>query len=203
MNLNTAVFLASEMFSVERIPLSRFDSLYDELARTDEPGPAFAVGVPFWVAAGDTARLAAGLTRSVGDANASSSEAMDVSGFLKALLKLAVGDSSDFRNQPEEALAGPLGLIAESPLGLFPVEMELAMGREEQAWKLLQSRGGWGVISQIRWMLYRARLAEKRGERDIALENYGYVARIWADADEPLRSHAREAREALNARGRH
>jgi hypothetical protein len=46
-------------------------------------------------------------------------------------------------------------------------------------------------------MLHRARLAEKRGDREIAVENYGFVARLWADAEEPLRSDAREAREAL------
>jgi hypothetical protein len=87
---------------------------------------------------------------------------------------------------------------AETPFGLFPVEMALALHDEDRAWTLLQSRGAGGAgPSAVLWMLHRARMAEKRGEREMAIDDYGYVARLWADADEPLRSFAREAKEGL------
>ena len=82
-------------------------------------------------------------------------------------------------------------------MGLFPVEMALALHNEDEAWTLLQSRGGFGPSGGVLWMLYRARMAETRGERDIALDDYGFVARLWAHADEPLRSFALEAKEGL------
>jgi hypothetical protein len=52
-------------------------------------------------------------------------------------------------------------------------------------------------MSGVLWMLYRARMAEKRGEREIALDDYGFVARLWRDAEEPLRTFAVEAKEGL------
>lgn len=90
----------------------------------------------------------------------------------------------------------PPGMRAETPFGLFPVEIALALHDEDRAWTLLQSRNGDGPTAVL-WMLYRARLAEKRGEREMALDDYGFVARLWANAEEPLRSFAREAKEAL------
>jgi hypothetical protein len=53
------------------------------------------------------------------------------------------------------------------------------------------------MIDSGLWRLQRARLAEKRGERDLALAEYGFMARLWAGADEPLRSLADEAKAAV------
>jgi hypothetical protein len=194
-----SIVYAAELMSVGRMPMARFDSLYDAYAATTEQGAGFPylVGVPYWIASGDTARLSAGLRRFAERPGIPPGDARLVTEFLVAAIALAGGDSSAFREgAPRDSRVAP-GMRAETPFGIFPVEMELAMGREDEAWELLQSRGGGGPVTRVRWMLYRARLAEKRGERDIALENYGYVNRIWADAEEPLRSDAREAREAL------
>jgi serine/threonine-protein kinase len=191
-----ALTYAGELVSVGRLPQAAFDSLYDDMVRRELGVPP--LGAVLWAAARDTVRLAQIVERWGQRYDGSPGERALVRDFVRAMYQLGRGDSSWFRRSRTflgESVAP--GMRAETPFGVFPVEMALAMGREDEAWELLQSRGGGGVVSQVRWMLHRARLAEKRGDREIAVENYGFVARLWADAEEPLRSDAREAREAL------
>ena len=191
-----ALSYAGELVSVGKLPQAAFDSLYDDMVRREQGVPP--LGAVLWAAARDTVRLAQIVERWGQRYDGSPGERALVRDFVRAMYQLGRGDSSWFRRSRtflDESVAP--GMRAETPFGVFPVEMALAMGREDEAWELLRSRGGGGVVSQVRWMLHRARLAEKRGEREIAIENYGFVARLWADAEEPLRSEAREAREAL------
>jgi TolB-like protein len=189
---------ARELASFGIIPLQTFDSLNH--MTWDSPNPMAPVaGLPLWIASRDSVRLIRfynRLDRARNAASPSDRASMDlVVGFARAAVQVARGDSSGFRDLriPEWL---PPGMRAETPFGLWPVEMLLALHREDEAWTLLQSRGSRGTVAVL-WMLYRARLAEKRGEREIALDDYGFVARLWANADEPLRSFAREAREGL------
>ena len=180
---------ARELAGLGVIPQATFDSLYD--ARAKDPAFMAPIGVPLWIAARDTVRLERLQERWRGQGG----QSLAVE-FLGATVQLARGDSSWFR-RPDAAISQlPLGMQAETPFGLFPVEMALALHAEDRAWALLQSRNGDGPTAVL-WMLHRARLAEKRGERDIALDDYGYVSRLWGDAEEPLRSYAREAREGM------
>jgi len=191
--------VARELASLGVIPLATFDSLYD--IRAKDPGFLAPIGVPLWIAARDTIRLKRVYERwelvgRRGPAPLRENAAM-AQEFFGATVRLARGDSSWFKDSSRRArLQVPPGMRAETPFGLFPVEMALALHREDEAWSLLQSRNGSGPTAVL-WMLHRARLAEKRGEREIALDDYGFVARLWRDADEPLRSYAKEAKEGL------
>jgi hypothetical protein len=192
------VLTARELASLGIISVATFDSLYD--AKANDPSLfTHVIGVPLWIAARDTARLERLYERI--DRLRKETPPQQREDLTRALafaggtVQLARGDSSWFKGARERRASTPPGMRAETPFGLFPVEMALALHDEDEAWTLLQSRGGGpnGVL----WMLYRARMAEKRGEREIALDDYGFVARIWADADEPLHSFASEAKEGL------
>ncbi len=51
------------------------------------------------------------------------------------------------------------------------------------------------------WMLWRARVAARAGDRDVAVAAYRYVRDAWHAADPHLQPHVREAREALERLG--
>jgi serine/threonine-protein kinase len=196
----TNIFLARDLASLGVISLATFDSLYDERAK--DASFLTPIGVPLWIAARDTVRLQRLYERFVlrlQQAPAPQRESAAIAlEFLAATLRLARGDSSWFKDRDSRIRRlVPPGMQAETPFGLFPVEMALALHDEDRAWTLLQSRNGIGPTTSVLWMLHRARLAEKRGEREIAQDDYRYVARLWADADEPLRSFAREAKDGL------
>jgi hypothetical protein len=188
---------ARDLASLGVIPISVFDSLTAEA--WDAPGAIGpAMGVPLWIEARDTVRLKRlsqraeqALARVPPERRADLSLAAQA---FRGFLDLARGDSSRFRTNRHR---GAPGMAATTPFGLLPAELALALRPEDEAWALLQSRSHTGTPTGVIWMLYRARLAEKRGEREIALDDYGFVARLWATADEPLRSYAREAREGL------
>jgi hypothetical protein len=47
------------------------------------------------------------------------------------------------------------------------------------------------------WALERARVNERLGRRDVAIDAYRYVVEVWAKADAALQPYVAEAREAL------
>jgi predicted Zn-dependent protease len=51
--------------------------------------------------------------------------------------------------------------------------------------------------SEVLWTLERARVAERRGEREKAIHAYQYVADVWRHADPELQPYVTEAREGL------
>ncbi len=198
---NQRRYLARELASLDALPVARFDSLND--AGWDSPSPFGPLtGLSIWVATGDTARLGRLQRRVDSVAGAAPPEVRQelepAADFIRAMLSLARGDSTAARRRTPRIENAPLGLQAETPFGLLPAELTLAFDPEDRAWALLQSRqSGAPEPDAVIWRLYRARLAEKRGERAIAIDNYGFVARLWRDAEEPLAGLAREAREAL------
>jgi serine/threonine-protein kinase len=195
------ILFARELTSLGILPLATFDSLYDAHANelSSSSFSRFA-GVALWVAARDTGRLNRFYDQYElllqGVPPPQRKELTTALEFIRAMEQLARGDSSWFKESGLRKRQVPTGMRAESPLGLFPVEMALALHDEEDAWTLLQSRGAWGPSSVI-WRVYRARMAEERGERGMALDDYGFVARLWANADEPVRAFALEAKEGL------
>jgi hypothetical protein len=198
---NQRRYLARELASLGVLPVATFDSLND--VAWDSPSPfAPLMGLSIWVAAGDTARLGRLYQRIDSLAGVAPPEVKQelgpVTDFLRAMLSLARGDSTAAARRTPRIENAPVGLQAETPFGLLVIELALAFDPEDRTWALLQSRqSGAPEPEAVIWRLYRARLAEKRGERAIAIDDYAFVARLWQDAEEPLAGFAREARLAL------
>jgi len=55
--------------------------------------------------------------------------------------------------------------------------------------------------SEVSWALERARVNERLGNRDRAIWDYRFVARVWAHADSSLQPLVAEARAALRRLG--
>jgi serine/threonine-protein kinase len=73
-----------------------------------------------------------------------------------------------------------------------------AVGRDREAIALLGVRLGRNpVILEPLYALERARVSERLGEHDRAIEAYGFVVRVWRNADPALQPLVSEARDAL------
>ena len=197
----TRISLARDLVSTGTLPVSALNEAADRVAAGASPQ---IMAVPLWAKVGDTARLARiedALREAVADAPPEQRAFMtEISGLFADVRRLAGGDSAPLvRRLADSARArGTRGFQAGSPLGVWTVELLLAAGHEDAAWDLLQSRTARAQsIDANMWRLHRARLAERRGERETALEEYAFIARLWRTADEPLRSLAEESRMAV------
>jgi hypothetical protein len=69
-----------------------------------------------------------------------------------------------------------------------------AAGEDRKAFELMKR---WtGVDAEV--VLERARLAERLGEREMAIKSYRFVAEVWRHADPELQPFVREARNGLD-----
>jgi hypothetical protein len=53
------------------------------------------------------------------------------------------------------------------------------------------------LATEVLWVLLRGRVAERVGERDRAIQSYGWVVGMWRNADPELQRDVREARDGL------
>lgn len=94
--------------------------------------------------------------------------------------------------QPDTARPGT------GSLQLFQAQVLAASGRlEEAAARLDRQRVCCMAIWAAPWALERARVNERLGRRDVAIDAYRYVVEVWAKADAALQPYVAEAREAL------
>ena len=200
----TRMSLVRDLVGAGALPIETLNGVADQLPDAMTPK---IMAVPLWAKTGDTARLArveAAFRKLAAESPPEQREFMaDIGGFLGDVRRLAAGDSAPLARRLADPTEGPSaggtrGFRAGSPLGVWIVELSLAFGNEEVAWDLLQSRAArTHSVDANLWRLHRARLAERRGEREMALEEYAFIARLWRDADEPLRSLAVESRDAV------
>jgi serine/threonine-protein kinase len=81
---------------------------------------------------------------------------------------------------------------------LFQAQVLAASGRlEEAAARLDRQRVCCMAIWAAPWALERARVNERLGRRDVAIDAYRYVIEVWAQADAALQPYVAEARAAL------
>ena len=94
--------------------------------------------------------------------------------------------------QPDTARPGTVSMQ------LFQAQVLAASGHlEEAAARLDRQRVCCMAIWAAPWALERARVNERLGRRDVAIDAYRYVAAVWAKADPELQPYVAEAREAL------
>jgi hypothetical protein len=67
---------------------------------------------------------------------------------------------------------------------------------------LRQSFSGGGPLLEVIVRLERARIAERLGDRDQAIQGYQFVVDVWRHADPELQSYVTDAREGLRRLGR-
>jgi serine/threonine protein kinase len=75
-------------------------------------------------------------------------------------------------------------------------------GRDQEAWSIVGAAHPSASLapfpSQVLWMLLRGRVAERRGDRELAAQAYAWVAGMWRNPDPQLRPYLTEAREGLS-----
>jgi hypothetical protein len=75
-----------------------------------------------------------------------------------------------------------------------------AVGRDGEAAAVLDQIPSVGYLPgpvEVIWILERARVNDRLGNREKAVESYSYVADVWRNADPLLQPFVEEAREAL------
>jgi hypothetical protein len=73
--------------------------------------------------------------------------------------------------------------------------------RDREAWPILRGEHVSSTLapfpSAVLWSLLRARVAERIGERELAIQSYSWVVGMWRNADPELQPYVTEAREGL------
>ena len=204
--------LFTELALAGAIPVETADAYYRRRltreplwAPGEEPIQNGFMGAPVWWAArGDSASLRQWVERLRQETRRTSTPNAAVPtywlGAAEAYLALARRDT-----------AGALARFAALPDARGPIWPErltqarllTAMGREREALGVLDREFPVEIMtgSQGIWALERARLAEKLGERDKAVDSYGYLVRLWRHADADLQPMVAEAKEALQRLG--
>ena len=113
---------------------------------------------------------------------------------LRAYTALAKADTAAairfFDAVPDSVLTLPVDQFVHARL--------IARTDPRRALTLLERRAAPGTLLGVARDLERARIAERIGEREKAVDSYSYVADIWQYAEsQPLRDAAKEARDAL------
>jgi hypothetical protein len=123
------------------------------------------------------------------------------SSVARAYAALANNDTATatrrFESLPDSIVAVPLDQFNHARL--------IARQDPQRALKLLQTKSAADLLSVAR-ALEEARLAERVGQRELAVERYARVADLWRNADAPqlrdARDEARAALQRLDADGR-
>lgn len=173
-----------------------------------KPGEGMLVVTPLLAARGDTVTLIR-VVRAIDEARrrppppTAPPIVYDMLGYLatasRAYLALARADSAEalrlFDALPDSACYGVCGID-----DLVHARLLAARGRAADAVKLLERPPlGYTPLLPLDVLraLERGRVHERLGNRDAALEAYGYVAAAWANADPELRPYVNEARAGL------
>jgi serine/threonine-protein kinase len=161
-------------------------------------GPAF----PWWASHEDTVSLRTAVSHadSIGHADPARRA---LQGYLaasaKAYLALVRGDST---GAIQQLLALPHGVCPSCYQDQLTVARLLVdRGRDREAWSILRGEHASATLAPfptaVLWELLRARVAERIGERDVALRSYSWVTGMWRNADPELQPYVTEAREGL------
>jgi serine/threonine-protein kinase len=111
----------------------------------------------------------------------------------EAYLALARGDSAEALDR-FMALPDSLCSICDSE-SLTRIRLLTAAGRDAEAARYLE-RDGWMAFGVV-WTLERARVNDRLGNEERAIEDYAFVVDSWHQADPELQPVVEEARAAL------
>jgi DNA-binding SARP family transcriptional activator len=184
------------------VPAETASAAFHRALEADPLRPiAFAPVLPWWLAQGDTIRLARFAERV--DSLASHELERPLSNVVKhyaadaarAYLALARRDTADalraFAALPDSACR--LDSVDCGVQKLTEARLLGAVGRHRQASELLDRWAGLDPLA----VLERGRLAEQLGDREKATKAYTFVAAVWRHGDPELGSNVLEARQGL------
>jgi len=167
----------------------------------------------WWVRSRDTVALMSLLRR--GDSVARSArsiprlvDAWADTSLARAALALARRDTAEalrrFLAFPDSLCAGFYTSLSPSlaPLNMVRFDLLAATGRNRDAASLFDRQVTLPLtLSAVIRTLARARVAERLGDRAVALHAYQFVIAVWRNADPDLDPYVAEARAALNRLG--
>jgi eukaryotic-like serine/threonine-protein kinase len=195
---------------LDAVPAESAAAVFDAWRRGEElaigRGSVFLAGLalPWWAAERDTSALQSVAHRAQLGARADTGEARrDTWQYLAhaagAYLALARQDTTAALKR---LLALPDSLCLECHFDRLQRALLLAAkGRDREAYQRLEAvfpgETNAPLPSEVLWILERARVAERLGERKTAATAYGWVLGIWHNADARLQVYVTEARAGL------
>ncbi|HEY8195868.1 MAG TPA: protein kinase, partial [Gemmatimonadales bacterium] len=198
--LNASLPVFAEAAVLGAIPVDLADVTFKKALSDTVPATAFAY--QWWASRRDTASLRLSVTRAESTARServNRPRALYMAGSASAYLALATGDTSD-------AIQRFLALSPNACPSCYLDRLTLARllvdrRRDQEAWPILRGEHIGSTLTpfptSILWVLLRARVAERIGEREQALHSYSWVAGMWRNADPELQPYVTEAREGL------
>jgi tetratricopeptide (TPR) repeat protein len=169
------------------VPEDVADSTFQAWLTADPYYPRYGIATAHWwlAARGDTAAIQTIIRKNA-----------DVARELSPYVALARRDTAEALQRFTELRdAEKMGFW--DPLALS--RLLVAQGRDSVALEVLKGSytSQWPVPTRGYWALERARLADRMGDLETAIDSYQFVADVWLHADEELQPHVTEAREAL------
>ena len=186
-----------------------FDRALEPGARwgNDLETPRHLRGLPWWLARRDTISLARFVARAAEVARHPESpwvalRSRLLGGMAEGYLSLARGDSAEALRRLT-AVPDTLCIADDYATNCFHLRQTesgllAARGELQRALDILEVwRWDGGGPLFVLATLERGRLAARLGDREKAIDSYGYVAAVWRRADPELQPYVAEAREAL------
>ena len=182
------------------VPAERAAATFKEAL--SDTAASLAGAYPWWASRRDTAslRLSVAHAESLGRSDpARRPRAAYLAASAKAYLALAKGDTA---GAIQQFLVLPHGACPSCYLDQLTLARLLVdRRRDQEAWPILKGEHVSSTMtpfpSAVLWSLLRARVAERIGEREVAIRSYSWAAGMWRNADPELQPYVSEAREAL------
>ena len=177
------------------------DSADAEMRRwLDRPRPGRALAaMPWWVERRDTVSLAR-LVRRLETEQVPMLTPADLAG-ARAHLALARHDTTTAMAEFDKIADSVCEASFCYQYRLTKAQLLGALRRDAEASRLLANEYPPTMPSRVLWTLERGRVAERRGERDAAVDAYTFVMAAWERADASLQPAVAEARAGLRRLG--
>jgi hypothetical protein len=201
------------MYNMARVGMVPADSARAEFRRILSLAPRTRMTKLYgwWAADGDTTSIQSYITQ-FSETQSARPRPPGVIAMLRASVAAGRGYLSLARHDTTAALRQFLTTPdtlheCENDTRLTAAQLLMAVGRYAEAGQRLERRWpGTSACSNgfddVIWTLERGRAFERLGRRELAMENYAFVADAWRTADPELQPYVRESRAALERLGR-
>jgi serine/threonine-protein kinase len=194
-----------ELALLGAVPEDTVREVFAHWLESEYPQGGFISG-RWWADAADTASLGrlvrlneARLADAVRAQDSDAAIGSWANGCARAYLSLARGDTVDALTRLEALREWP-----SIPRGYVPrlthAQLLAAIGRDREAAEILDEIPSVGYTPgpiEVIWILERARVNDRLGNVEKAVESYSYVMDVWRNADPLLQPQVEEARAAL------